>query len=239
MNSEWPIYIFIFILFLLFPISLHLTGKVERQYDVLSPEETIFLKNIPVSVEYIAMKYLPEFYTLIELQKPEPEKITYEIIHKDGNISIVYRLHYPNEIGPLILIDQLYSMFRIFYYGSKKDIEFVQIDVNKDTGEIIRIQFETSQASPISLIQIHKPVKIIKRDDGNYLMNIGKKHQYLQNLPLNETHLQIAIVTWNHLFSLRNNKINYKKIDGVGFVFLDDKSYRDNKMIRRSAGDFR
>lgn len=228
----------VFVLFLAFLGSIYFTGNVERQYNVVEPNETFLFKNQPSNIENLAKQYLPEMYILKELHDIKPEKVYYEVIDSDRNFSIVYRVVYPTENVPSFFINSIYSFYRAFFYGSKKDIEFTQIDINKETGTINRVLFETSSALPKSLLQIHISAEIIKYNEG-YSLKTKDESLFLENLPLNDTHLQIATVTWNHLFSLPSNKSDYIKIGTSPLSFLDKEVYKNYKMARRSAGDFK
>lgn len=228
----------VFVLFFAFLGSIYFTGNVEREYNVVEPNETVLFKNQPSNIENLAEHYLPEMYILKELQDIKPEEVYYEVIDRDRNFSIVYRVIYSTETVPSFLLNSIYSAYRTLFYGSKKDIEFVQFDINKETGAINRVLFETSSTSSKSLLQIHKLTEIIKYNDG-YLMKIREESQYLEDLHLNDTHLQIVVVTWNHLFSVFNNKTDYIKIGTIPLSFLDKEEYKDYKMARRSAGDFK
>lgn len=240
MSSEGFLQIIIIVIVLVsaFLVSLYLTGRVEREYDVIEPDKTVIFKDTSLKTENLATIYLPEFFFPKELQDPKPELVTYEIIQNKNNFSIVYRLIYPTENVPSFYLNKIYSEFRKLYYGSEKDIEFVQIDINKETGIIDRILFETSSVSYNSLLQKHIPVEIINEED-KYSLKLGEEKRYFNNIPLNETHLQLVVISWNHLFNLLNNATDYIKIENLNLSFLDEKIYKDYKMSRRSNGDFK
>lgn len=232
------IFIVLLIIFFSFLISIYITGKVERQYKVIELNKLVLFKNQSLTTENLTKQFLPEIYILKELDDIKPEAIYYEVIENGRNFSIVYRVVYPTENVPSYLLNDIYSAYRTLFYGSKKDIEFIQIDVDKKSGTINRVLFETNSASAKSLLQVHKLTEIIKYNYG-YTMKTGENNQYLENLPLNDTHLQIAVVTWNHLFSLSNNIADYVKIGTLPLSYLDEEIYKEYKISRRSTGDFK
>jgi hypothetical protein len=211
---------------LAFLIGLRITRKQDRNYSVLiSTEEIAGQKIID-----IAEKYRPIFYQS-ETIKYEIEFIFFEIIEKNDKLILIYRPVWPDEKHPNPIFHFLYKFFRWFYYGSVKDIEFVELVISKRTGEILSFSFEKLAHDSALTTPEHEFTTIVRK--GNYFYNETKNNK-LTAVQLSDSHIVLQVTTWNHLLNIT------KKAEGKKFnpplQTLNDQQFRNYAISRRSSG---
>lgn len=239
-NFAITVLLLILILSSAFLGSLVLTGREIRTYDALDPDSQIKFKGKETIVRDIVERYQPVLYQLEKLRGPTPSKIFYEVISKNDTLTIVYRYVWPTETHPNQIIAPLYNLFRVVYYGSSKDIEYLQIDVDSSSGEIMRILYETdTREKPNVFLPKHAHTELIKtRESDVYFKKIDGKIVRNFSIQLEkETYLKILTITWNHVFDIyQGEKAN--RINNLVIEPLDSETYKEYKLSRRSSGDY-
>lgn len=225
----------IFICVILFLI--YMSGRRKRSYNVLSYDEVIYFKDDKIKVEDIAKEYQPILYQLKSLRGYEPEKTLYEIIEKTEKIIINYYNFWKNEIHPNLIIHYLYSFFRFIYYGSCADIEFVQVVINRRTGEILEVNAESdSHNNPDTFFSDHIKFKIKQKENNVYELFLDNK--FIKNvfLPKDGNRMKILVITWNHVYGFYEGQESYE-FKEIPLVYLTEKLYAKYRMKRRSKGE--
>lgn len=238
-----------FLFYLIFISVGHgLSGFLERKYEVLPLASTVQLADKQFTLEELAQKYRPSYWLPDQQQSPNAERLLYEVIDTDHNYVIVYHPEWKNEIVPQQMQHYLYMAFRLVKYAfSLKDIEFIQLKVDKQTGTIQEVLVETKNPENTfnSTLQQHFTLtlsrtgndsfrRIIKDTEGKATVEDAIKMDELKGPNL-------IIATWNHLVELAPfdfSESEYKK-QNFQLTYLEDDTYKGQKLARRSQGDFK
>lgn len=242
-------YVIIVIVIFLLAVWLGLaaTGFKSRDYTTLPEDAALRLGNETLTPEQLAARYQPHIYMDPATTSPPPVVMWYEIIDVSDHWVLVYFVEWEDEIHPNIYIHYLYSLFRAAYYGwPVKDIEFVQINVDKETGQIKRVRFETSMEDDFDIALAEHFLVYIDCHSDDCFMRItdskGSETVVEKSISLNLAqgrHLQLGVATWNHLMVLLEaNDTQYTKLIDFELRYLDDYTYRRDKYTRKSQGDY-
>jgi len=215
-------------------ITLYLTGNVDREYTIFCSSDRIRVANQIYTAENLALQYQPIIHQDQKLTSPVPFAVKYEAVSRDHETVIVYHIYWKDEIHPNPFINLLYKFFRILYYGSAVDTEFIEIWIDRTTGNISKIIFETElNANTEVFLPSHTLTKIYLQSNGTYVMEICGKEPEVVNPILSGQHLRVEILTWNHEFRLYegDNLPSYKP----QLSLLTDDEYKTEKYARRSA----
>lgn len=221
----------IIIILLLFTLSF-LLGNLfplakRRNYSIIDCNQNIVIKNKKLKIKDIINDYKPLILQKKNLRGPKPSNLFYEVIDNNKDyLSIIYRVVWPDEIHPNVILNFIYKIFRIFYFGSKKDIEIILIHVNKLTGNIVELKYESdSTMDPDVFKSDHRLVSFNKSD----LESLEIKAQIL-----------IPVLTWNHVF---DSKLRKEKSENILLGYdlynlpvysLTNKLYKKFRFDRRS-----
>lgn len=209
-----------------FLLGLKLTSYKKRDYPLLNPDDVI----IGQSVLSILEIYKPIFYQQAQIKK-SIKFIFYEAIDQNDNLVLIYRPFWDDEIHPNFILNLAYKNYRLYYYGSIRDIEFVEMFIDKKTGVLQSFSFEAlAQGSSINTPQ-HEFAHIIKRGQKYY--NATKNNELVEVL-FEKKQIVFQITTWNHLLALANEPIG-EKIN-ASLKPLTDKLYKKYAISRRSSG---
>lgn len=128
-----------------------------------------------------AEQYAPYVYTATD---DRPLEMLYMV---EPNGTVQYYVVWEDEHFSNPIIDRLYRLFRrLAYKGSTKDVEVVKI--NPATGEFY---FQTDG---------HIGVRGVIEPNGNCL--IFETGKTVSNCTIDETHLKVYVITWNHMLCL-------------------------------------
>ena len=181
-----------------------------------------------------------------ETYSTRPVKMWYEVVDGGNHWGIVYHPEWQDERHPNLLIHVLYGIYRAARYGFPlRDVEYVQIDVNKADGRIDRIRYETSpQDDFYAFVSEHWLVYIDRSQEG-YLKRITTAEGVVVRPPtiVEEdlsalTNLRLGVVTWNHLSKMLVANSPYTEPVPFPLRHLDEKTYRLHKYARKSQGDY-
>ncbi len=214
---------------------LYLSGRRKRPYLVAPNGGYVDLKDGKIDIETLAKQYQPILYQLEGLRGYDPEKILYEVIDKDIVIVINYYNFWKNEIHPQVIIHYLYCIFRFIRYGSCADIEFVQIIIDKNSGEILEVNAESdSHNNPDTFFSDHIKFKIKKTDD---LYELFLDSKFIKNvsLPREENRIKILVITWNHVYGFYEEQKSVCFPD-LPLYYLSPQLYAKYRIGRRSKG---
>jgi hypothetical protein len=235
----------LFILIVLLLLSAAVTGRDSRSYNTLAATEIVQVGDQSLSMAELAAKYSPEF--LLHRANPSPPLLWtwYEAIPTEKTIDIVYYAVWENEVNPDPRIDKAYALFRAAYYGYPiRDIEFMQISVDRQSGEVVGLLFETSPGEDYFVtISEHITARYTIQKDGTFLETLkNRDDEQVSQQPgiqviFRENHPQIYVQTWNHLSRLlRQDDTNVEKISSE-LKYLSAQEYSQYKFSRKSQGD--
>ncbi|MES2503838.1 MAG: hypothetical protein V4534_03060 [Myxococcota bacterium] len=208
--------------------------------------------------DQLAQRFTPKLSTIRELKcntaELKPSSIRYEILPPQEDRpfhSIIYYIGMPLEKLPIPVIGKLYDWARPVLYGSQKDWEAVQIDVDL-AGNPIGMSFETSNYtnSPdsfnlITYRDLHLFSKIEKRVDGVWTQTIQQKNGLTQVQeiadPFKEnTHPDLCLVSWNGQLDLSDRvkqkpDLKVNALEAPKPEFLDIETYRKEGIDLRAT----
>ncbi len=160
-------------------LAAYLTGHTRRGYAVL-PEDAVGL----VAQESLTMPALAERYApilKINSANPTPDLlwIYYEVVDNSSSATydIVYYVVWENEIHPNPTLNRLYSIFRAPYYGYPLyDIEYIQVSVDHQTGQIAGILHEDSPGDDYFVtVSEHLVARYARQPDGSYVQIVSDR----------------------------------------------------------------
>jgi hypothetical protein len=226
-------------------VSVAITGRVKRAYSVLPPEASTVIGNRPTTIQTLAEQYIPEMYIREMTPSPPLLWVFYEAVDSQKTIDLTYYYVWEDEINPVPLFNKAYWLFRAAYYGYPvRDIEFLEIKINPDTGKVIEILFETSPNDNYFItISEHIRARYLSQADDTYLEirsnrnNIEISRQTGIKPLFNGLHVQSLVQTWNHLSRLLTNKDEDVNKINITIRQLSDQEYRAYKFTRKSQGD--
>jgi hypothetical protein len=225
--------------------SVAVTGRVSRAYPVLSPDTSVLINNQSTTIQTLAEEYLPEIYLRETTPSPPLLWVFFEAVDAQKTIDLTYYYVWENEINPNPTIDKAYWLFRAAYYGYPvRDIEFFEIKVDPNTGNVVEFLFETSPEDDYFVtISEHLRARYLSQSDGSYLEIRSSKNNVelsRQNsiLPMFSTHhVQSLVQTWNHLSRLITpDDQSLQKVEST-LRQLNNQDYRSYKFTRKSQGD--
>ena len=212
-----------------FLAGLKLTGMKRRNYSVLETNDVVNGKKVIRIIE----KYKPIIYQTENIKK-DVQFIFYELIEQKDKLVLIYRPVWDDEIHPNPIIHSLYKYFRWIFYGSIKDIEFIEIFIDKKTSEVLSFSFETlTEGSPIEFPE-HEFTEIEKKEEKYYHKT---KDYELAYVPFEDSRCILQVTTWNHLLCITENPQG-KKFD-LPLVPLTNWQFQKYSITRRSSGSVR
>jgi len=228
-------------------LSLFMTGRVERSYDVLPETSIINLGDRKLSLENFASEYKPNIFTDPKNEKQKILWTWYEVVENKDSYDIVYYNCWENEKNPYKSFDFIYKIFRVAYFGYPLyDIEYILIKVNKQNGKIVRCNFETSiydnynqkvvkhylsELTNIDSLQFQET--IINKDEKR----IVESHIY--NYKNDTKKISLGIKTWNHMLCAvhNSNASRFSKLCNSDILYLNNSDYKKYKFCRKSQSE--
>ena len=129
----------------------------------------------------------------------------------DDSASILYWFSWPDERHPVALVHYPYALWRLLYFGSREDIEFVRVEADLRRNKPVRLQFESPEVGRVVV--------------GHRLRDLS------WDFPAAGAHPVLAVASWNHLFEPAGAAEGAKEIP---LIPMDDALYRRLRMRRRS-----
>jgi hypothetical protein len=209
---------------------------MKRNYSVLEESQEILFKGNLWKVKDIAKEYQPIIYQKKNLRGYPPSFILYEVIEKGNLILINYFVTWRDEIHPVFIIHFLYKIFRILYYGSSYDIEFISLTIEKNSGDILKIEMESdSHNNPDTFFSDHIKLTLEKIDGEYYNLKINNKPVKNVELKKEDKRIKIEAITWNHVYGVfKENNENFLEFKNLPLVYLTDNLYKKYRIKLRS-----
>jgi len=230
-----------------FAFAQGISGRIDRSYEVVPEVTEVKVEQMKISATAFVHSHEPKFFIKKDYETPELLAVEYELIDHEDQYTIVFHPIWKDEDVPDQVLNWLYKAYRFVYYGlSLKDIEFLQIDIDKKSDEIVKVMCETPlpDASFYDSYQTHYTTKIVKEGQG-YVKTIeneeGEMIERNENFVLgNSKKLNIDVISWNHLMDIHPPiaSENYTELD-ASLSYLTNEEYKNWKLVRRSQGDFK
>lgn len=239
----------IFLFFVMFFVALltatAITGHDKRSYSVLNPEDFITIADRKMTVADVALMYKPRMFLRASTPSPALLWIWYEPVSNTSTIDITYYFVWENEIHPNPTLHKLYSMFRAFYYGYPLyDIEYFQINIRRDSGQVMKVRFETSLREDYFAVSEHIIAQYISQGNGKYTEiftsrsgeELSRKDGF--HIMFDDHHVLAGVQSWNHLTQLlTQDDSDFTLSQDAPLKYLTGKEYARYKFVRKSHGD--
>ena len=240
------IYTLIIILILILLVGgTYLTGHQTRDYQVSPPDQEIDFLGKQVKLSELADIYQPDLYHNSSYETPPLLWIWYEPILQDNYLDIIYSYAWENEINPIKVLHIYYSQFRAVFYGYPVyDIEYIQVRISRENGNVVYARFETSSSNDydkpfqehlVNKVTINSYQDFVEKkynQDGDLLSEESTTGKVVIN-----NRIQIASQTWNHMQRIKIDETYDQKIDAA-LRFLDEEEYRKYRFVRKSQSDY-
>jgi hypothetical protein len=161
----------------------------------------------------------------------------------EDTYDLIYYPVWENEINPESKPGFLFSLFKMAYYGFPPyDINYFQVNVNKDSGIILRILFETNMDRDFYSVLNEDAIANYELSEGhNYNLKLstldGKiiSQEIDQAIELIDNHPVVGIVRWSHSYILINsmNDTFDQDIDS-DLRYMAKRDYAINKIARKN-----
>jgi hypothetical protein len=216
--------------------AMHFTGKDKRTYAVLKANDLVIVGGNGFTAEQMARQYAPEMYMRPSTSTPPLKWVWYEVTPTDSTLDITYHYCWEDEINPNKTLHIFYSIFRAAYYGYPLyDIEYFQVNVNKKSGLVQSIRFETGpDDNYFPTVVKHIKVSFDRSTNGSYYCG-----NTLSTPLFDSMHVKAGVQTWNHLSRLLDKDIatSYSKLLPAPLKFLTDDEFSQYKFVRKSQGE--
>lgn len=185
----------------------NLFTPVDRNYTPLNPCDVIEIGGAAARVDEYAEKYRPAFFLLPELEGPEFIGVMFDAVDAAGEVWFNYFAVWEDEIMPGVF-DEAYRVFRTAYYGSKTDIEFVQVGVDKLTGEVVRVAFETDPSgrhdNPAARHDLVVAIRV--PGGGPFSVSTNGNPAGTREIAFDGARPHVLVATWNHIYDFHNGR---------------------------------
>lgn len=224
-----------------------LTGRVKRGYATLPAGTVVNMGGVEKSLENWAQEYKPVMMQRSRLPTPPLLAVLYEGIDQPGELVLVYYHVWEDEVHPDPVYHRLYWWFRAAFYGSPvRDIEFFQITVNKQTGEISQVLFETTPGTDY-FVRLSKHILARYHHAGTgYTLTLSERdgelisRQENAEVQFQDRHIVVGVATWNHLTQVvKSGDTDFDVAATAPLDILTDVAYKNGKYVRKSQGDFK
>lgn len=194
--------------------------------------------------EYQPILYQPKH------DKYEPKFMYYRTRIRGNLLQITYYTVWDNERHPKFLLHIIYAfLFRKFYYGTIKDLEYIQIDIDLRTREMTDVRYEQPHKKNYHVIlPFHRKrhLKLVpnpNKSEKFFLRFHGKKSDQFHGVikpNFTQKRIHMAVASWNHIYDLYLKEWDdrVKQFSGLILKKFDYKTYKKYKTHRRSKGDF-
>lgn len=189
-----------------------------------------------LTANQVASRYKPIVRQRI-MSPNQPLKMTCEIIDEEARYVINYSIVWPDEINPIPLLNTIYKLFRVFYYGSAYDIELIQLAVNKISGAVSEVLFETEPEPEGGVFPSHARA-ILRRLDDAYALVVGSRDLIEAGPVFRNERIEILASSWNHEFCIHFSHLETEAFD-LPLEFLTDYEYITQRYATRREANLR
>jgi len=220
-----------------------LTGYTWRSYPTLEPSASVVVAGDTRSLEELASTFQPQLFLPEGVDSPPALTMWWEAIDAEDSLALVYHPVWQDERHPVPVLHWIYYIYRAIVYGVPvRDIEYIQINVNRLDGSIQRIRYEgSSSRSYEDWVSEHRYVAI-DRVGAQYVATVTTRQNSepkTRTLRINGPQLQFGVATWSHqLVLLEGSTDQYSELINMPLEHLLEENYVRYKLARRSQGDF-
>lgn len=235
-------------------VAAALTGRDPRSYTVLPPDAVVTDGDRELDLASYAAQYVPVLRVDPANLPPDVETIWYQAVVRDDMIILVYYVQWENEIHSSPVVHRLYELYRRAVYGSVHDIEYIELHIDRTTGIVHRMRFETASDGDYNRQQVTHFSTYLNYDaaDGGYDYCVTGGVVSGEGLCLSDNNTTwiagvwnvdrrpvLGVMTWNHLYTLLpdDDYGPYTHVIDAPLRYLTDDVFEQEKLARRSQGD--
>ena len=214
--------------------AVFLAGKKPRTHSIIDPDDIVDIAGDSLRVEEHAARFVPVVYLHQELDYMRPDRVLYEAVGSGGDVLFNYFVDWPDEIHPLPFVKYPHRVFRAVYYGSPRDIEFVQVGVNRETGDVVSVAFERDPSGRPNPLAPRHDLVIARRSskEQDFDVTINGEPFDAEPLEFEGSRVKILTATWNHIYDFYRGE--GVLIDDPPLEPLTDSLYKKYSFSRRS-----
>jgi hypothetical protein len=224
-----------------------LTGRVKRAYATLPTNAVIKISGAEKGLNDWAQEYKPVMMLRSNLPTPPLLTVLYEGIDQPDSLVLVYYHVWEDEVHPDPVYHRLYWLFRAAFYGYPvRDIEYFQITVDKQTGEVTQVLFETTPGTDYFPRLSKHILARYHRTETGYSLTLSERDggvisdQQNAEVQFQGHHIVVGVATWNHLTqAVKPGDVDFDVVAKAPLGILTDEAYRNGKYVRKSQGDFK
>ena len=226
--------VFFYLLFIL--VGYTITGRIERKHPVLPENTRVSVSGRSLDITQLAKEYQP--IILSDKDTPKPIDLKYEVSESNDEYIIVYHAEWEDEKHPNVIQDFAWRIFRFAYFGfTTKDSEYIQININKQSGKLAKAVFDSPVENGFSLwahdLRITQNLEYL--NENIYSLTQLESDQS-ETVRLLENKLILEVGNWNHLFNIAEEN-NLKNAINFKVEYLTDEDYKWYKYARRHHGE--
>jgi hypothetical protein len=148
----------------------------------------------------------------------------YEVIDGQQRVTVRYYVIWNDEVHPIGIVHRIYTPFRILYYGSQIDSEKIEISVDKGTGRILFVSFQTESENTRAFIPSHILATLCLQD-GKSLISTGQMKPRECEVKMMGKRIVLEVKTWNHEFALSSLNESQSTVYDLPLEYLNDTDY--------------
>lgn len=220
-------------------VTNFITGRANRDYRSFAENTQIRVSGRDISLGELTRRYALVLYVDARLGNMRPLRILYDAVAGGENLMLInYFVFWPDEIHPNPFTHLIYREFRKLFYGSAEDIEFIQIVISIETGDVVRVAFERDPSGRHDHPSPRHELLIASRKtaaEAFYTTGSGRTvHGSCGAVAVafDGKRAKILTGTWNHIHELYSGEGDL--IDDPHLEYMTDEMYRKYCMARRS-----
>lgn len=210
-----------------------------RQFcnGIAQPNALVEVADRQVSAADLAQAYEPVLVWAAGFEYP-PVAIIWYVREQGEMVLLAYRVVREDERHPNRVIQLVYGLWRRVYFGSHRDIEYIELLVDRQSGAAQSIRFEKGEVQ--GTFVRHVPVELTLRDPERGLFARSGAGQEAPDL-LGGTRgerLLFTVETWNGLFEVKESSPEAGAEQGKRLPLVAGDTWLTFRfrMWRRSAG---
>ena len=229
-------------------LAAHLSGRLQRAYAVAPASQIVAIAGTKKSAALWAEDFRPVMLLQGANASPPLLRTMVEVVEQQDAVYFVYYQVWEDEIHPNPIYHKTYRLYRAAYYGSPvRDIEYFEIKVNRQTGEIDQMMFETSPGIDYNVtFSEHLTAYVTRTGAGAYSMKLTRKNgDFVSEQSSVPVYFQgrqptVCAVTWNHLTALVDRSdASFDEQMTAPLLYLPAEEYAAGKYTRKSHGTFK
>ncbi|MFC1708210.1 hypothetical protein ACFL59_15565 [Planctomycetota bacterium] len=209
---------------------------------LLSSDDVLCLGGKEDSVLKIAERFRPVIAHCDDEPYPPRRLLLLPRVHGD-RLLLDYRVVRDNERHPVRVIHYLYCGFRFFYFGSARDIEYIQVEVDLTSGGVAGVAFERARLGKITVQHVASRLELGGDEGEPCRLHSGSRPPAaftpLRREECSSSGLPFVFIlaSWNGLFRVAETESDIAELltaDGLPVRICDGLTAYRYRLWRRS-----